>query len=487
MPVDKIMIVDDERLVRWSLRQKCEEWGYQVVEADGGEASLKLAQRESPDLVLLDVRMPDLTGIEVLDQLKKNGDARAVIMITADPQLDDVKAALKLGAYDFIGKPIDFDELHVAVKNALEATSLRTEVQTLRSEVRRTSGYSNVVSVSPKMTELMNFVRKVAASEATTVLIQGESGTGKDLIAKAIHYESSRQEKPFVAINCSAIPETLMEAELFGHEKGAFTDAKQMKKGLFEAADGGTLFLDEIGELSPLLQAKLLRVLEDQVIRRVGGIRDMQVDVRVIAASNRDLEKAVRDGQFRQDLYYRLAIIAIFIPPLRDRKQDIMPLVDFFIERYNRRFKKSIRGITDETRRLIFTHNWPGNVRELKNTIERGMILEDEPFLRPVYLPFSVGESGGRTVFERTSSADGGQALPNGRTLPRLYIPEGGTSLEEVEHAMVELAMRQSNGNQTHAAKLLDISRDALRYKLKKFGLIRGDEEGSQTTSVDEQ
>jgi two-component system response regulator AtoC len=487
MPVEKIMVVDDEHLVRWSLRQKCEEWGYQVIEADSGEPALKLAQRESPDLVLLDVRMPDISGIEVLDQLKKNGDARAVIMITADPQIDDVKAALKLGAYDFVGKPIDFDELHVTIKNALEATSLRTEVQTLRSEVRRASGYNSVVSVSPKMTELMNFVRKVAASEATTILIQGESGTGKDLIAKAIHYESSRQEKPFVAINCSAIPETLMEAELFGHEKGAFTDAKQMKKGLFEAADGGTLFLDEIGELSPLLQAKLLRVLEDQVIRRVGGVRDMQVDVRVIAASNRDLEKAVRDGQFRQDLYYRLAIIAIFIPPLRERKEDILPLVDFFIERYNRRFKKSIRGITDETRRLIFSHNWPGNVRELKNTIERGMILEDEPFLRPEYLPFSVGESGGRTLFERTSPADSGQILPNGRTLPRLYIPEGGTSLEEVEHAMVELAMRQANGNQTHAAKLLDISRDALRYKLKKFGLIRGDEEGSHAGAVEDQ
>ena len=336
------------------------------------------------------------------------------------------------------------------------------------------------------MTELMNFVRKVAASAATTILIQGESGTGKDLIAKAIHYESTRQSKPFVAINCSAIPETLMEAELFGHEKGAFTDAKQMKKGLFEAADGGTLFLDEIGELSALLQAKLLRVLEDQVIRRVGGIRDMQVDVRVIAASNRDLEKAVRDGQFRQDLYYRLAIIAIFIPPLRERKDDILPLVDFFIERYNRRFKKSVRGITDDTRRLIFNHNWPGNVRELKNTIERGMILEDEPFLRPEYLPFSVGESGGRTLFERTSPTDGGQSLPNGRTLPRLYIPEGGTSLEEVEHAMVELAMRQAHGNQTHAAKLLDISRDALRYKLKKFGLIRGDEEGAPTGAEDQ-
>ncbi len=481
------MIVDDERLVRWALRQKCEEWGYHVVEADSGGPALRLAQHELPDLVLLDVRMPDLTGIEVLDQLKKNGDARAVIMITADPQLDDVKAALKLGAYDFVGKPVDFDELHVTIKNALEATSLRTEVQALRGEVRRGAGYSNVVSVSPKMTELMNFVRKVAASAATTILIQGESGTGKDLIAKAIHYESSRQEKPFVAINCSAIPETLMEAELFGHEKGAFTDAKQMKKGLFEAADGGTLFLDEIGELSPLLQAKLLRVLEDQVIRRVGGIKDMQVDVRVIAASNRDLEKAVRENQFRQDLYYRLAIIAIFIPPLRDRREDIMPLVEFFIERYNRRFKKAVRGISDETRRLILSHNWPGNVRELKNTIERGMILEDEPLLRPLYLPFSVGESGGRTVFERTSPADGGQTLPNGRILPRLYIPEGGTSLEEVEHAMVELAMRQSNGNQTHAAKLLDISRDALRYKLKKFGLIRGDEEGAQAGVTEDQ
>src|SRR5579863_387758 len=487
MPAEKILIVDDERLVRWSLRQKCEEWGYLVVEAATGELGLRTAQQESPDLVLLDVRLPDLNGVQVLEQLKKNGDARAVIMITADPQLDDVKSALKLGAYDFVGKPLDFEELRVSIHNALETNRLRTEVQSLRGEVRRRTGYHEVVAVSPKMTELLSFVRKVASSEATTILIQGESGTGKDLIAKAIHYESARQERPFVAINCSAIPETLMEAELFGHEKGAFTDAKAMKKGLFETADGGTLFLDEIGELSPLLQAKLLRVLEDQVIRRVGGVRDMQVDVRVIAASNRDLEKAVRESQFRQDLYYRLAIIAIFIPPLRERKEDIMPLVDFFIHRYNQRFKKSIRGITDETRRLILGHSWPGNVRELKNTIERGMILEDEPLLRQVYLPFSVGESGGRTVFERTSPADGGQSLPNGRALPRLYIPEGGTSLEEVEHHMVELAMRQANGNQTHAAKLLDISRDALRYKLKKFGLIRGDEEGSQTSVAEDQ
>jgi two-component system response regulator AtoC len=483
MASDKILIVDDERLVRWSLRQKCEEWGYQVLEAEAGEPGLKVAQRESPDLVLLDVRLPDIGGLEVLDQLKKNGDARAVIMITADPQLDDVKAALKLGAYDFVGKPIDFDELNVTVKNALETTRLRSEVQSLRGEMRRRTGYHEVVGASPKMTELMSFVRKVASSEATTILIQGESGTGKDLIAKAIHYESARSERPFVAINCSAIPETLMEAELFGHEKGAFTDAKQMKKGLFEMADGGTLFLDEIGELSPLLQAKLLRVLEDQLIRRVGGVRDMQVDVRVIAASNRDLEKAVREGHFRQDLYYRLAVIAIFIPPLRERKEDILPLVDFFVERYNRKFKKSVRGISDETRRHLLAHDWPGNVRELKNSIERAMILEDEPLLRPAYLPFSVSESGGLTAFERSAPGDGAQTLPNGRTLPRLYIPEGGTSLEEVERSMVELAMRQANSNQTHAAKLLDISRDALRYKLKKFGLMHGDEEEARTST----
>ncbi len=259
MPSEKILIVDDERLVRWSLRQKCEEWGYHVVEAESGEPGLKLAQQESPDLVLLDVRMPDMNGLEVLDQLKRNGDARAVIMITADPNLDDVKVALKLGAYDFVGKPLDFEELRVTIKNALETTRLRTEVQWLRGEVHRRAGYHNVVGISGKMTELMTFVHKVAASEATTILIQGESGTGKDLIAKAIHYESMRADKPFVAINC-AIPETLMETELFGHEKGAFTDAKQMKKGLFEAADGGTLFLDKSSNSLPSASQALARV-----------------------------------------------------------------------------------------------------------------------------------------------------------------------------------------------------------------------------------
>src|SRR5208282_5820597 len=398
MPTEKILVVDDERLVRWSLRQKCEEWGFQVIEAEAGEPGLKLAQVESPDLVLLDVRLPDMNGINVLEQLKKNEGAPAVIMITADPQLEDVKVAIKLGAYDFIGKPLDFEELHVTIKNALEATHLRSEVKSLRGEMRRRAGYHEIVADSPKMTELMNFVRKVAASEATTILIQGESGTGKDLIAKAIHYESTRQERPFVAINCSAIPETLMEAELFGHEKGAFTDAKAMKKGLFEMADGGTLFLDEIGELSPLLQAKLLRVLEDQMVRRVGGVRDIQVEVRVIAASNRDLEKEVREGRFRQDLYYRLAIIAIYLPALRERKEDIVPLVEFFLAYYNKKFRKAVQGLSEETRRLMLNYDWPGNVRELRNALERAMILAEGNQLRPDDLPFTVASGKGGAV-----------------------------------------------------------------------------------------
>jgi DNA-binding NtrC family response regulator len=491
MPSEKVLVVDDEKLVRWSLRQKCEEWGYQVSEAENGTDGLRLAHNDSPNLVLLDVRLPDMNGLQVLQRLKQAGDARAIIMITADPQLEDVKLALKQGAYDFIGKPIDYDELRVAVKNALEATKLRSENETLKKEVmqRRRASYHDVVGESKRMHDLMSFVNKVASSEATTILIQGESGTGKDLISRAIHFESRRRDKPLIVINCSAIPETLMEAELFGHEKGAFTDAKSMKKGLFEQADGGTLFLDEIGELSGLLQAKLLRVLEEQVIRRVGGVKDQEVDVRVIAASNRDLERAVRDGQFRQDLYYRLAIISLFLPPLRDRREDILPLVHFFIERYNKRFRKSVRGITPETRELLTKYDWPGNVRELKNAIERAMILEDDDLLRPVYLPFSVGSPlSSLTAFEVSSggnvAAGSGLILPppetqvvNGKNLPRLSIPEGGTSLEEIERTFVEMAMQQANRNQTQAAKLLDISRDALRYKLKKFGLMHSEDE----------
>lgn len=487
MALRKILIVDDEKLVRWTLAQKCAEYGYQSVEAGTAEEALRVLQSESPDAILLDVHLPDKSGMEVLAKLKESGETRSVIMMTADPRLDDVKAALRLGAYDFISKPINFEELEVTLQNALETGALRSEVESLRGEVRQRAGYHEVIGISRKMTELMKFVHKVAASEAGTILIQGESGTGKDLVAKAIHYQSSREARPFVAINCSAIPETLMEAELFGHEKGAFTDAKAMKKGLFEVADGGTLFLDEIGELSPLLQAKLLRVLEDQVVRRVGGVRDLQVNVRVIAASNRDLERAVREGHFRQDLYYRLAIISIFLPALRERKEDILPLVNFFLAHYNRKFRKSVQGLTGETQRLLLSYDWPGNVRELKNALERAMILEDGSLLKPDDLPFSVATGhSGPTMHEpqhwpsdasSDRSASGGTEATTKRRLPPLSIPEGGTSLEEIEHALVQMALQQSHGNQIRAAKLLDISRDALRYKMKKFGLAHTDEE----------
>jgi len=479
MAQKRILIVDDEKLVRWALTQKCTEFGYYSLEADSGEEALRMLQTEQVDAILLDVHLPDLTGIEVLEKLKNAGETRSVIMMTADPQLDDVKAALRLGAYDFISKPINFDELSITLQNALDAGELRTEVESLRGEVRRRAGYHDVIGVSRKITELMKFVNKVAASEANTILIQGESGTGKDLAAKSIHYRSHRAERPFIAINCSAIPETLIEAELFGHEKGAFTDAKAMKKGLFEVADGGTLFLDEIGELSPLLQAKLLRVLEDQVIRRVGGVRDIQVNVRVIAASNRDLEREVREGRFRQDLYYRLAIISIFLPSLRDRKEDILPLVEFFLAHYNKKFRKSVQGISEETRRLLLNYDWPGNVRELKNALERAMILEEGNLLKPDDLPFSVASGrSGPVLHSQTAAALAElQPAPGKRRLPPLSIPEGGTSLEDVEHALVELALQQSHGNQIKAAKLLNISRDALRYKMKKFGLGHSEEE----------
>jgi two-component system response regulator AtoC len=486
MSNEKVLIVDDEKLIRWSVRQQLEEWGYTALEAESGTGGLAQIRAEAPDLVVLDVRLPDLSGIEVLREIKQNNLSIPVIMITADPQLDDIKTAIKLGALDFVKKPLDFDEFQITVANAIDRLQLRSERDSLRAEVKRRSGYHEVIARSPRMVELMNFVRKVAASEASTVLVQGESGTGKDLIAKAIHYDSTRADKPFVAINCSAIPETLMEAELFGHERGAFTDAKAQKKGLFEIADGGTLFLDEIGEMSTYLQAKLLRVLEDQTIHRIGGVKDIGVDIRVIAASNRDLEQGVRDGTFRRDLFYRLSIIPIFVPPLRHRKEDVLPLVDFFIERYNFRFRKSLKGITPETRDLLVRYDWPGNVRELKNAIERAMILEESDCIRPTYLPIQV--TGQAPGYESTLTVTvpgnpevaplsvpgptmaSWRPLPSGRMIPVLELPREGTSLEEVERELVGLALRQTGGNQTHAAKLLDISRDALRYKMKKFG-----------------
>jgi len=476
MAKPKILVVDDEKLVRESLQEYFERQGYPVLTAENAAEAQQQVTAEQPQAVLLDVRLPDRSGLELLEAWKQAGLPVAVILITADPQLDDVKAAIKLGAYDYISKPLDFDELSVTLNNALEASALRQEVSSLREEVRKRIGYREVVGASETMRELMDFVAKVARSEARTILITGESGTGKDLVAKVIHYESSRAEQPFVAINCSAIPETLMEAELFGHEKGAFTDAKAMKRGLFEVADQGTLLLDEIGEMSPYLQAKLLRVLEDQTFRRVGGLRDITVDVRVIAASNRDLERGVAEKQFREDLFYRLSVISIHLPPLRARKEDILPLAEFFVRHYSQKFRKPIQGMTEELQRVLVNYHWPGNVRELKNAIERAMILEEEGKLTASYLPIRVTapQAGGVRGTGTPEGEESWRATPDGRRVPMWEIPGGGTRLEEVERMLVEQALKQAHGNQSRAARLLDISRDALRYKMKKFNLGGG-------------
>jgi two-component system, NtrC family, response regulator AtoC len=313
-----------------------------------------------------------------------------------------------------------------------------------------------VIGDSTAMREVMNFVRRVAASEATTILLEGENGTGKDLVAKTLHYQSLRQAEPFIAINCAAIPETLLESELFGYEKGAFTDARAQKRGIFELADRGTLFLDEIGEIPTMLQAKLLRVLEDQTFRRLGGLKDIKLDLRVVAATNKNLREAVKEGAFRQDLYFRLNVIQILIPPLRDRADDILPLTRFFIEHYNRKFKRSIEGVSDPAARLLLAHDWPGNVRELRNAIERAMILEDTSLITPASLPISISRP----------DSDGISA-----PMTPIEIPTDGLSLEDNERSLLAKALEKTSGNQTQAARLLRITRDTLRYKMKKFNL----------------
>src|SRR5512142_1184343 len=353
MPKETILVVDDERLVRWSLQQKLEQWGYHVSLAEDGATALGRVQLDNPDLITLDVKLPDMTGIEVLSEVRRRNSQTPVIVITAFGVVDDAVRSLKLGAYDCIEEPINFEELENAVRNALEARRLRTEVARTHEIQRSEFSVDRIVGVSDHIKEVRELIKKVAGSEASTIMIQGESGTGKDLVAHAIHYESVRRDRPFFAINCAAIPENLMESELFGHEKGAFTDARTQKRGMFEMADGGTIFLDEISEMNLGMQAKLLRVLEGQSFRRVGGVKNITVDVRVIAASNHNLEEAVRASKFRQDLYFRLAIIPVYLRPLREHKEDIAPLLEHFIEHYNQKFRKSIQGLTREADELL--------------------------------------------------------------------------------------------------------------------------------------
>src|SRR5947207_1684564 len=410
---DKILVVDDEKMIRWSLGEALRGWGFEPIEAETGSGALAAFEAESPAAILLDINLPDASGLEVLRKIRQRQPDAVAIMITANVLVDETIGALRGGAYDFIGKPINLEELHVAIRNGIEASRLRKEVNLFRRERAQQFNFEQIIGESPAMREMTVLARKVAESEVSSVLLQGESGTGKDLVAKAIHYSSHRADSPFVAINCAAIPANLIESELFGYEKGAFTDAKARKEGIFEQAEGGTLFLDEIGELELSVQAKLLRVLEEGSFRRVGGLRDLPLDVRVIASSNRDLKAESESGKFRLDLYYRLSVIQIDIPPLRERNDDSILLAQHYITQFNERLRKRVRGLTPEVAETFRHYPWPGNVRELRNVIERVMILEDGDLITTTYLPRGLGRDGSpvrelsRTVTAASFGASG--------------------------------------------------------------------------------
>ena len=457
MAHERILIVEDEKLIRWSIRERLKEEGYEVDEAESGREAFRKLQEEDFDLLALDFRLPDLTGIDILERVHRESPEVSVIMMTAYGTVESAVEAMKLGAFDYLTKPVNLDELMVVVQKALEATRLRREVRRLRAEQRESHGETEIIGRGSGMQEVMELVHKIQLSQASTVLLEGESGTGKNVVAKAIHYGSPRQERPFVTITCSALTETLLESELFGHERGAFTDAKAQKKGLLEIADEGTAFLDESGEMGFAMQAKLLRFLEDKTFKRVGGTRDIHVDVRVIAATNRVLEEDVRAGRFREDLFYRLKVIPVLIPPLRERNEDIPMLVQYFLDYFNREFRKNTLRVEPEVMNHLIDYPWPGNVRELRNVIERIMILEDKSVIELEDLPSSI-RSGGPVHRVRQPIA--------------ASAPVGSVTLEEMERDAIRRALDKTGQNQVRAAKLLGISRDTLRYRMKKFGLM---------------
>jgi two-component system response regulator AtoC len=465
MANEKVLVVDDDAAIRYTLGAALRGWGYEALEAGSIAEALTLFDAEQPSAVLQDINLPDGSGLSALVSYKKRQPQTIVIMITGDVQLENTIAALRGGAHDFISKPVHLSELQVTIRNGVETGKLRREVQTLRKQQGQRFSFDQIIGASPAMTEMITLARKVSASEASSVLLIGESGTGKDLLAKAIHYGSSREEKPFIAINCAAIPATLIESELFGHEKGAFTDARNRKEGLFEQAQGGTLFLDEIGELELGLQAKLLRVLEEGAFRRVGGLKDLPLDVRVLAASNRDLKTESEAGRFRLDLYYRLSVIQIDLPPLRGRGEDILLLASHYITHFNERLRKKVRGVTREVEEGFRLYRWPGNVRELRNVIERVMILEDSDLITSEWLPRGlIAETpAGRSASEEVS------LTPPESNRMAFHLPNDGVDLEQVEFLFVRQAMERAGGNQTRASELLGLSRDQLRYRLKKI------------------
>src|SRR5689334_16694381 len=436
---ERILVVDDEKMIRWSLTEALRGWGFEPIEAATTAAGLASFEAESPAAVLLDINLPDGSGLDVLRKMRQREPDAVIIMITANVLVDETIGALRGGAYDFIGKPINLEELHVAIRNGIEASRLRREVNLIRRERSQQFSFDQIIGQSPAIREMLSMAQKVAESEVSSVLLQGESGTGKDLVAKAIHYHSNRADGPFIAINCAAIPATLIESELFGYEKGAFTDAKARKEGMFEQAEGGTLLLDEIGELELSLQAKLLRVLEEGAFRRVGGLKDIPLDVRVLAASNRDLKTESEAGRFRLDLYYRLSVIQIDMPPLRERGDDVLLLTEHYIDAFSKRLRKQVQGIGPEVAAAFRRYEWPGNVRELRNVIERALILEDEDVITMKYIPRAVAD-GARSVV-----SDGRGAAVSGS---QFRLPADGVALEDVEMSLVRQAIERSGGNQ---------------------------------------
>jgi DNA-binding NtrC family response regulator len=451
MAAPRVLVVDDEKLIRWSVRQRLEAAGYAVTEAADGAEALRACADEI-DLVILDYRLPDTDGVALLPKIRALRPDAVVIMLTAHESVAIAVEAIKLGAFHYVNKPVHDEELLLLAEQALESRRLRREVRTLRAREAAPFALESIVGDSPPMRKAKDLLRRVAASPSSTVLVTGESGTGKDLAARAVHYGSARAAGPFLNVTCSAIPETLLESELFGHEKGAFTDAKTQKQGLFEQADGGTVFLDEIGEMSLLLQAKLLRFLEEKAFRRVGGSSDQRVDVRVIAATNRNLEEAVRTGRFREDLYYRLRVLPVALPPLRERAGDVRLLAAHFLASFNREFKKKVRALAPDAWAALEAYPWPGNVRELRNVLERAVLLAD-------------GET---LTAEDVSTLAPAVALAAGYELPA-----AGVALEALEKDLVVQALRRSGGNQTRAGRLLGLNRDQIRYRIEKFGLER--------------